>query len=595
MAILAIAGCAKFEVPVSDKKGSVDAPKIVATVDGDNTITATVTAAQGTGFYAYVAIAGKASKLDAEKVLKLGYKSDAVVVDKKPVQACVNSKDSTKANISLTGLTPNTEYTIYAVASSKAQSGVYSEVVSVTKKTTDNLVPTPLYDKCTPVGAAGIGIPFNDPITLTKNASATAYYFAANYTTNMSGYNILLPMAQIPVPADSMYVDESTGMLVINAPIEVPGAYIEFVVGAGSVVNGVGTPNEAGAPTYLYYYSATTIMPLGEACYIQVANESFDLYPSYYDEVEDCFKHMPADTVIAFSNAASLQMNFLADSIDYQIGNNLYPVGSVTVQTTNLAGRAVTYPQVMYNGFTEDEFAFVSTKLGEEPGFGDRVGVVIPEGAVQDIWGNENNALSTIFVDEETEETFLGNYLYSYNYTMDDICGTYSFTGTSYYGMPMSEEMVIAPVKEDCDSVVIYNMFANNAMFTYDPDVDIYQDMQTPLYGLFNRDNGLITVDYAAIAIAKSSRYGFYQYVFVYGDDTGTGFTLQMPQAGEIYNVTNLTMYVNGWDAFDMIPAGGASISRISESYIIPEAAPVSKNPALSAEFTPGNKSKRLK
>lgn len=606
VAILAVAGCAKFEVPNPDKKGSVDAPKIVATVEDDYTISASVTAAEGTGFYAYVAIEGAAEELDAEKILQLAYKSAAVVVDKKPVQACVNVKDSTKSNISLTKLTPNTDYTIYAVASSKEQSGVYSKVVSITKKTTDNLIPTPLYDKCSAAGPTTISIPFNDPITLTDTAKVTAYYFAANKVTPESGINLLYPVASIPVPKDSVSIDEETGELRIAAPVAVPGAYVQFEIGAGSVINALGTPNEETFVYLLFYYSATTIAPFGginpstgqpvvaSACLIQIPNEEFELYPSYPDMAAEKLVHMPEDTVIAFPDVEELAMYFLADSINYELGNTLYQATSCTVQTTNLDERSVTYPTSLAGvGKDADGFAFAAICLSEEPDFGDRVGVIIPAGAIQDMWGNENEELSTIWMDEEEEEMFYGNYLYSYAYSLEDILGTYSFTATSNYGASVSEEMIIAPSDDPKYDVVIYDMFKNNAMFTQDPDVDLYQDREAPLYGTFNTDTGIIEIKYNAVGIAMSEYWGFYNYVFVFGDGEEKNIFLQMPQSGFLYNLSHISMYVNGgFGYYDHIYAGDASIVKTGD---LPVGISSRKAKSETPAFVPGNKGGRTK
>lgn len=597
VAILAVAGCAKFEVPNPDKKGSVDAPKIVATVEDDYTISASVTAAEGTGFYAYVAIEGAAEELDAEKILQLAYKSAAVVVDKKPVQACVNVKDSTKSNISLTKLTPNTDYTIYAVASSKEQSGVYSKVVSITKKTTDNLVPTPLYDKCSAAGPTTISIPFNDPITLTDTAKVTAYYFAANNVTPTSGINLLYPVKSIPVPKDSVSIDEETGELKIAAPVKVPGAFVQYEISAGSVINALGTPNEETDVYYLFYYSATTIAPFGginpstgdpvvaSACLIQIPNEEFELYPSYVEGVK--LVHMPEDTVIAFNDAGKLAMYFLADSINYELGNTLYQATSCTIQTTNLDERSVTYPTSLAGVGKVGGFAYAAICLSEEPDFGDRVGVIIPAGAIQDMWGNECEELSTVWLDEENEEMFYGNYLYSFGYSPEDIYGVYSFTGMSYYSASVSEEMVIAPSDSLGFDVVIYNMFKNNAMFTQVPYVDMYQDRETPLYGTFNTDNGIIEIKYDAVGIAKSEYLGFYQYVYVFGNDKLENISLQMPQSGSLYNLSDISMYVNGWGWFDYISAGDAQIVKTGD---LPVGISSRKAKSETPAFVPGDK-----
>lgn len=597
VAILAVAGCAKFEVPNPDKKGLMEGPKIVATVEDDYTISASVTAAEGTGFYAYVVIKGAAKELDAEKILKLAYKSEAVVVAKKPVQACVNVKDSTKSVISLKELTPNTDYTIYAVASSKEQSGVYSKVVSITKKTTDNLIPTPLYDKCSAAGPTTISIPFNDPITLTDTVKVTAYYFAANNVTPTSGINLLPPVASIPVPKDSVSIDEETGELKIAAPVAVPGAFVQYEISAGSVINALGTPNEETDVYYLFYYSATTIAPFGgidpstgdpvvaSACLIQIPNEEFELYPSYVEGGK--LVHMPEDTVIAFNDAGKLAMYFLADSINYELGNKLYQATSCTVQTTNLNERSVTYPTDLAGVGKLGGFAYAAICLSEEPDFGDRVGVIIPAGAIQDIWGNECEELSTVWLDEENEKMFYGNYIYSYGYSPEDIYGVYSFTGTSYYAASVAEEMIIAPSDDPKYDVVIYDMFKNNAMFTQDPYVDMYQDQETPLYGTFNTDNGIIEIKYAAVGIASSVAYDFLNYVFVFGDSAGENIFLQMPQVGQIYNTSDIMTYVNGWGGFDFIPAGGASIVKTGD---LPVGISSRKAKSETPAFVPGDK-----
>ena len=198
------AACTQFEEDVTPTYDTAAKPEVTATVVSDTEITVTVTAGAGTNFWGYAVMTG-APGATADKLVANGYAKSAEVVlqgeDKAPQAAQMKYSEETKTvTLNLTGLTPYTDYTVYAAAVSVM--GVTSEVAEITVKTTDGTEPTvTAFNFAEADEVLTFAISFNDPVSLTGNGTAKAWFYAENYY-------------------------DETGMLVLYKEVDIPATHI---------------------------------------------------------------------------------------------------------------------------------------------------------------------------------------------------------------------------------------------------------------------------------------------------------------------------------------------------------------------------------
>ena len=578
-ALLAIAGCAKFEQAVATDPIEVAAPSLSleSVAPTDSMLKVSIVPAEGTGFYSYVAMQGGEKTLDPETLLKLGYKSYALTCNKVVMQGCFNAAEVADTTFYLTGLTPNTKYTVYAIAASAAQ-GYPTEIVAKTVCTTDGIAPQALASKVSGSSDGSVNIPFDDPIELTDTAKVTACYLAAKDTWKYGSYKLLSTIAEIEVPADSISLGEDGASLDIKAPVRVPGAYVAYIIAEGSVVNALGVANEEQGDPYLFYYSTSSIQSFTDGTlYTQIASENFDIYPAYLND-ENKLVHMPVDTVIAFAEYPAT-MFFQCDTICKEFTNGVLLENEDAIRVQYSNSLDASYKSFIPSGevYASAEFGqyvdYFGIQLYDETNFGNRVGFVIEEGAFVDIWGNKSNAFSTVYLDEESESMFWGNYLYSYGYTLDDILGTYTFSGASYYGASFTDPAVVIATNEAEDSIFVYGLLENQTCCS---DIDSFTPFSTEFEGVFNFDDGILKLDYSVIGYGTVAYYSWNGYVLAMSSFSDNQIWFQMPKAGTL-NVygDSIAVYFNGLGSWDYIDG---TLTRTSKDYTVPaSSAPVAR------------------
>ena len=475
------AACTKFAEDVTPVYDTVGKPIVEAKVCGDDSLYVVVTAGQNTSYYGYVVVEGTLEGVSADKLVANGYeKAENVVVqgeEKAPQSAYYKYSEETKADtLCLSSLTPYTDYTVYAAAVSPM--GVLSEVVAVTVKTTDGTEPVMAADDAEFEEADSVltfAIPFSDPVVLTGEGSAKAYFYAENYYNKETGELLLYKEVEI----DSTHMATSANYLILAVPAKeyIPGAMVCMTYSANIVVNGAGSKNVAFenktmklTKEGLYYdgivgqyeyvnWDFSLVDPAtlpdeeaGEGAMDGEDEEEVEKVPEYFQDWESLY-----------------MLNYTTSKYP------LYSITSdadVTIWSTESNDRTISYTADKYD-VVSDKMAVVM--LSEAPAYGSFVSYTIAEGSFCDIFGNVNN-----------EFTAEDEYYYSCGYTVADIAGSYTMTGSSLFvdGLTLSYPLVVAASD---------NEEKGNIMFT------TYFGIEGKLYCDFNVHSGEIIVKEGAI------------------------------------------------------------------------------------------------
>ncbi len=440
-AMATLASCVKFEEDGKINYDSTTAPEISAQVVADDSIHVTITGKTGTGFYSYAVLAGAEETLDAEKLLKGSYtalESGVIDFSKKP-----------SVEFGVGELTPNTAYTVYAVAASPM--GVVTEVVTSSLTTTDGTAPG--LSKLS-VSASDTTlvytIAYNDPVTL-GNGEMTAHVYAVNGEYDKEN-KVLVEYKNYKVPAACLSTNGKN--LIVNLPREeaIPGAIVTLTYTAGVVVNGVGTPCAAYSNSVVDGTGKVT-RGIGGA----YDNVSFDFT---LDET------WPVDTVVYFSDWTKLVPKAYSKS-DYALAGATKDA-NIKVKVVDGNDRTVSYDAATFGVLNETTVGF---KLNEAPDYGTSLSFTIAEGSFEDLFGNSNN-----------EFTVENKYFCSYGFTIDDIAGAYevssfnAFTGAASPAYPF---VIQKSDNEEYGNVVVTN----------------YLGIEGKLYGTFNVHSGTLKVE----------------------------------------------------------------------------------------------------
>lgn len=531
------AACTKFEQDTVPTYDSVAAPEVTATVVSDTEITVTITAAENSNYYGYAVMAGNPGA-NADKLVANGYAKDANVVtqgeEKAPQAAQLKYSEETKSvTLNLTGLTPNTDYTVYAAAVTTM--GVTSEVAAMTAKTTDGTAPVLTdFEFEEAENVLTFAILFDDPVTLTGEGTAKAWFYGENDVDQTTG--LLNLYKEIEIPADHIAANGKYLLVSVPASEYIPGAYVAITYSAGIVKNGVDAENTAYETHLIGYDDAGAVQKKGIFGYYDYV--SWDLSfvdPATLPDTEEGKGNMDDEEEeeeaepIYFSDWSTHLMTAYSTS-EYPLAGKTGN-GGVAVETAEANGRTVSYAAKTY-GLAST--SVVAVKLNEAPAFGSLVSFSIEEGTFCDIFGNENNAF-------EAENA----YYHSYGYTIDDIVGSYNCNVTSYWYGPYSETMTLVQYAPESDEDL-----AGNIAITEFCGVEC----EYPIIGTFNFDNGQLTIaDSQVFALSipdvvydeegkpvvdENNEYVMTSFVGMFAtvSDNGDPLVLNMPNAGTLTN-----------------------------------------------------------
>ena len=512
------AACTQFEEDVTPTYDTAAKPEVTATVVSDTEITVTVTAGAGTNFWGYAVMTG-APGATADKLVANGYAKAAEVVlqgeDKAPQAAQMKYSEETKTvTLNLTGLTPYTDYTVYAAAVSVM--GVTSEVAEITVKTTDGTEPTvTAFNFAEADEVLTFAISFNDPVSLTGNGTAKAWFYAENYYDETG---MLVLYKEVDIPATHIATNGKNLLVAVPASEYIPGAYVAVTYSAGIVKNGADAVNAAYETHVIGYDDKNAIQKKGFFGYYDYANWDFSIVDpaTLPDDDESGFEGEEEEeeekVPVYFSDWSKLMMSNYVVS-DYPLAGKTGE-GGVEITTAEASGKTISYPAKTF-GVVGDFIAGV--KLNEKPAYGSSISYTIAEGTFCDIFGNVNNE----FVAED-------EYFHSYGYTLDDIIGSYQYTcASAYTGDPVTGTWTIAESDDPEEG---------NVMFT-----EMYgTECIANVYAKFDTVSGTLTVPSLQLYGANEKYY----FAFCSSDNSGNvsnvDVVFAVPQPGVINGQSGL-------------------------------------------------------
>lgn len=461
------AACTQFAEDLTPAYDTVGKLEVVADVADDDSITVVITAGENTSYYGYAVVKDTLVGVTAEKLVADGYAKDPAVVlqgeEQAPQTASIKYSEETKSvTLQLTGLVPFTNYTVYAAAISPM--GVPSKVVAVTVRTTDGTEPVVDAESAKAEEADSVltfAIPFSDPIALTGEGTAKAYFYAENYA---SENGMLVVYKEVEIPADHMATDGKNLLLAVPAAEYIPGACVSMTYSADIVVNGAGKKNVA-FEDHLMAWVEDELVWNGIVGSYEYVNWDFSLVdpatlpdePEGEDEMEGEDEEEEEEKVpVYFQNWTELVISTYG-STKYSIVTDTEDT-NIKVTVVELDGRTVSYdaPQGKFAAIGENVLGLM---LNEDPGFGSSISYTIAEGSFADLFGNVNN-----------EFTAEDEYYCSYGYTLKDIVGEWTVTGRNLFtGATVTYPLVIEEAEDpEYGNIVITNYFGFESEYQTD-------------------------------------------------------------------------------------------------------------------------------
>ena len=382
--------CAEFEEPVVENYG--EGPAIgVAAVTADSTITLSLTVdTLNTTYFAYALYEGETDTPDAAQLLKATAGGEAAMLK-------VENENWNGVNVksvSFAGLMPNTEYHIYAVASSKF--GIIGEIADTLVLTTDGVSPVP-----TAISGADAKL----TVTFAENMKRGEGAVTAEYYQIYGDMSVAYPIA-----AEDLLVTVSGTTATIEVSNVPAGAIVLVSWEAGAFVDEVGNPCNAQVTSFDEEGQATN------GCVFTVPNAPFAIAE---DAVEGGAFQDWEGFVGSIKCATDL---FVYEGEDAAATEDFYVVYSGSNYETKI---------YVENWTVADSCILFA--LPKEPDFGAYVGVNVPANLVCDVYGNVNEE----FVAEKA-------WLRSYGLNIGAVVGKYDFTYFSArYGEEVTETVLI--------------------------------------------------------------------------------------------------------------------------------------------------------
>lgn len=524
LVLAALAACTRIAPETSVDLGEdAKAPAIdQVNITGDDSFTAFVTPQSNTSYFAYVVMEGKDAKVNPETLISGGYSKTAIA------SGVFDSAKAPYAKIECEGLDFATFYTIFAVASNPM--GKLSAVAESIVRTPDTTNPE-LEDW--DFEGNMMELYFSEPVEASEGAKVTATVWAKRYPTGTP--------VQRDVEAAITYVLEDGTVGLEFEDIIIPGSW------------------------YIINYAKGTFKDLeGNDC----AELPLGKFIVTDGKISDC------TGVYGYLKNEELEYNYVVPELvsnykDYFFTINVPKMvsevirASVTVKVVHEeAGKTFTTEYVIPGAPTYGATGLytVGISLPESPKPGDSFYLTVAKGTIIDIYGNVN------------DEFTVGPMLYAYDYSLDDILGTYSFTyETQYCGTQYDPEVVIA-TNEARDSVFFYNMYKNTECLN---DLTSYDAFPLTMFGgVFNLSTGTVRLDGDAIGIGALANYSWNNYVCMFGgeDDNDEGYMyFNIDGAGKLSIANEVVMfYLYGLGAWDNALSG--ELVRTSTDWTIPTA-----------------------
>lgn len=371
---LGLVGCTSFDDAVTEKYGEGPAIAINITSTTDSAFTFTLTPGAGTQYYNFIIDQNdEAEELDASALLQGQYGNSENVCKAEETPSLTLTIDAE----------PNTTYQIYAVAAS--DKGIVGQVAVTAVTTTDNNAPALVKNAFEPVSdKKAVVVTFNQDILRGTGAVTGVYYKEWDWENPVT-----IDPADIVVEIDG---NEAA----ISAPTTPDGAILTFSWEGGAFVDAKG--NKCGALTTVYDENEDDFI----GAVVQNKKVAFDIADSYVTA--------PADGALIgkvedFKGEITFPFNI------YRI-DELVEDGDLEMTYTN-AKRSVSYKLSGDQWSVKDNV--LSFVLPATPEGGDILTVSVAEFAINDVYGNPNNAFTSetswkFFA--PTKDMVLGNFDY---------------------------------------------------------------------------------------------------------------------------------------------------------------------------------------
>ena len=420
-ALMAVA-CEGMYGPVEAPTAPDQAGSVEIQIDtlGDEALTFTVapTAAE-TSYYSYLVAEGPAQAVDSVSLYQCKYSGLA--------KGTCKASDVPSKTVVLEGLAPNTPYTIYAVAGSPQ--GIPGSVVVKEVVTTDQV--TIAITSFSAPNDSTVVLSFSEAVSLGQGEITATYYSS------------------------------------------VPSVAAEGVLAAESVTvaGNTATVTFAGLPSGAYFAVSYT-----EGTFTDSANNKISAFTSGYNAEKAKFAgvYSRKETApVALDEALPEELQMFNDW-----GNTIFYVGAESPVVAAGEGAAkiqyvtpgkVTTIDLVYGSTYLAMQGMVAMVCPEAPAFGSNVVFTFEEDAFQDMWGNPTAAA------EYTS-------LCAYNYTLEDVLGTYAFVAPDNVSQSYIQETFEIVESDDPES--------GNVMFTSLAGIPC----QTPIYATFTPASGVLEI-----------------------------------------------------------------------------------------------------
>lgn len=424
------------ETPTTpDKAGSVE---IQIDTLGDDTLAFTLIPEEGASYFSYLVAEGPAESLDSMAVYQC--KAGGMI------KGTFLASEVADTTLTLGGLSPDTPYTIYAVAGSPQ--GIPGSVAVKEVVTPDGI--TIAITDFKEVTDSSVVLSFSEKVFLGEG-EITATYYAVNLG--------MQAMGTVKAVADSIIVDGNT-------------VTVQF----------------EGLPHGAYY---TVSYP--EGMFTDSVKNKIKALSSSFSAEEGAFSgiYSRKDTV-AFALEAQLpeEQQMFSDwqtarfSVGTAVDSTLADTGKgKVVAEYHTPGKVISIDMVLNQHYMFGESG-VGMICPEAPAFGTTIVFSFQQDAFQDIWGNPTKA-----VEYAT--------LCAYDYTIDDIIGTFAFTAPDNVTQSYVDGSFVIEASDDPEK--------GNVMITTFAGIPC----MAPIYATFTPESGSLEL------------YGmqvFYEYV----DDAGT-------------------------------------------------------------------------
>lgn len=489
------AGCEANFVPEQHSTAVVSPSDVVITTSavGDNSFTFTMSTEGEAAYFSYLVDKSETSvaeSLDPETLYSVGYESVA--------QGTVKwTAEKPAATVTVGDLEPYSTYQIYAVVGSVE--GVPGSIAVASVSTSDKAAPEFVESACEENTVAAA---FSESIVLSSadSKTVTVKYYARNSEEILAGTEMGTVDGTVTAVQDNIAM--------INFEGVPAGAFYTVDIPAGMFKDAAGNTTAAVTSALQLVYDPSAGFSIeSEGISGQMAPAAFTLGAFEQDVVSDW------ETPIMVDWGSDYPYGY----IDETNGTAVYAS----------SGKTVTYTLASNNDFRYLEGYGVVISLPEEPSRGDVVTLTIPAETFEDLYGNTNAEWTAEFV-------------YAYGYSLDDVLGTYSLSGTSAFGEdPLTGTMSIEESDDDTKGNVMITSFAG-------------LECTPPIYGTFNGDNGVLSLSpaqkfYEAEVNVSETETMSVDLRLLIGIPQGSSLSysrtlpveFNMPQSGSLVNVTD--------------------------------------------------------